>query len=326
MFSKKGRLRGFLICSLFFPPIGAVISFLIINKSVYKLFKIKEFEKAQTANNNQYNIDTNYHTQESTMYEPSTNPASNEQSSDFLVENIDSEINENNNDINEGLINEEDIIDLQTNDDAKLAENIVDNKKENNFHETSVSEVLNSQDLISVINKLKNSLIEKKSLLKEYREIHKELSKKKKYSISQLDNLRLDQKENLDIVSDDEIYFNEKESNLHKDIEGSEVPFLIDMLSYVDSLKLITLKDDFIDNNWSKSVHYILERILELLENHGVKAIKLKQGDIPDQNLIKIISKIKSKDFRKGKIIKVIEEGYTIKNNVLRRAKVEVGK
>ncbi len=66
--SKKGKLRGFIICSFFLPPFGIIISYLIINKSVHKLSKIKKMAKLKNLRIESLNINSNLNKTEKVVY------------------------------------------------------------------------------------------------------------------------------------------------------------------------------------------------------------------------------------------------------------------
>lgn len=75
-----------------------------------------------------------------------------------------------------------------------------------------------------------------------------------------------------------------------------------------------------------EGVELIHDKLMHLLEQAGVQAMKLDKGSPFDAELQEAITKTSVSDpALQGKVVDVIEKGYLLKNKVLRYAKVIIG-
>lgn len=104
---------------------------------------------------------------------------------------------------------------------------------------------------------------------------------------------------------------------------------LVDLLPVLDDFDrgINQLKKDDSDNEALKGMELIHQKFINILNNKGLKAMESSVGDDFDLEKHEAITQIPapSEDL-KGKIVDVIETGYTLSDKVIRYAKVVVGK
>lgn len=101
-----------------------------------------------------------------------------------------------------------------------------------------------------------------------------------------------------------------------------------DMLSVIDdfdrALKATTASNDA--DAAKKGFELIHEKLLNLLGNKGLKAMESIGKDF-DADFHEAITEIPApSDEQKGKVVDVVEKGYTLNDKIIRYAKVVVGK
>ncbi len=75
-----------------------------------------------------------------------------------------------------------------------------------------------------------------------------------------------------------------------------------------------------------KGVDLIYQKFLKTLEQKGLSAIEVKQGDVFDAEVHQAITQIPApSDNLKGKIIDCVEKGYKLGDKIIRHPKVVVG-
>ena len=115
--------------------------------------------------------------------------------------------------------------------------------------------------------------------------------------------------------------------------EKKNISIFVEQLIFSE---LIVIVDDFerflnsetsADKKIVEGVSLILKKINTFLTKFGVKKIEIKEGDEFNDEIAESVSTQEVTDKNKeNKIIKVYENGYKIKDKVLRFAKVIVGK
>ena len=84
--------------------------------------------------------------------------------------------------------------------------------------------------------------------------------------------------------------------------------------------------DDATDEYFTEGVAMIYNKIFNVLKNQGLEAMT-STGEEFDPELHEAITEIPApSDEMKGKIIDTVEKGYTLKDKIIRHAKVVVGK
>lgn len=80
------------------------------------------------------------------------------------------------------------------------------------------------------------------------------------------------------------------------------------------------------DDNLYKGVELINAKLRETLKTKGLQQMNVKQGDIFDADSHEAITQIPApEDKLKGKIIDVVENGYTLGEKIIRYPKVVIG-
>ena len=102
---------------------------------------------------------------------------------------------------------------------------------------------------------------------------------------------------------------------------------MVAMLPVLDdfdrALKEIDKEDD---NDLFKGVELISNKMRETLRSKGLEAVGTKQGDVFDAELHEAVTQIPAPNTKlKGKIIDILEKGYTLGDKVIRYPKVVIG-
>lgn len=85
-------------------------------------------------------------------------------------------------------------------------------------------------------------------------------------------------------------------------------------------------KSDNGESELFKGVSLINDKLISVLKNQGLSAVEVNQGDVFDAEIHEAITQIPAPtDDLKGKIVDVIEKGYTLGEKVIRHPKVVVG-
>ena len=103
---------------------------------------------------------------------------------------------------------------------------------------------------------------------------------------------------------------------------------MVSMLPILDDFEraLMHIEDDKEAEELRKGVVLIYQKLLTTLNQKGLAAVEVKKGDVFDSEIHQAITQVPapSKDL-KGKIIDVVEKGYTLGDTVIRFPKVVIG-
>lgn len=101
------------------------------------------------------------------------------------------------------------------------------------------------------------------------------------------------------------------------------IPVLDDFDRGIKELKKYNNKQEIL----IKGIILIQEKLINILKNKGLNKIDTKKGDKFNTDFHEAITQIPAiKEELKGKIIEIIEDGYLLKEKVIRHAKVITGK
>lgn len=115
-------------------------------------------------------------------------------------------------------------------------------------------------------------------------------------------------KEKLDLIS-----------TANKDLMSDLVPVLDD---FERAISAAESTEDL--NALSEGVNLVHNKLNKLLENKGLKRMKIEKGDEFNDEIHEAITQIPAEGLE-GKIVDVVEAGYTLGETVVRFAKVVVG-
>ncbi|MDO5655461.1 MAG: nucleotide exchange factor GrpE [Flavobacteriaceae bacterium] len=103
---------------------------------------------------------------------------------------------------------------------------------------------------------------------------------------------------------------------------------LQDLLPVLDDFeRAVKNLSDADDKNMLKGVELIQQKLMKTLENKGLSQINIQAGDDFDVETQEAVTQIDAPQADlKGKIVDIIETGYTLNDKVIRFAKVVVGK
>ncbi len=105
-----------------------------------------------------------------------------------------------------------------------------------------------------------------------------------------------------------------------QEVIGSLLPVLDD---FERALKEIEKSKD---DNLIKGVELINNKLRETLKSKGLNLMEVKTGDVFDADSHEAITQIPAPDKKlKGKIIDVVEKGYTLGDKIIRYPKVVIG-
>ena len=96
---------------------------------------------------------------------------------------------------------------------------------------------------------------------------------------------------------------------------------ILDILDDIDS----GLKQEMVSEETKNILNILKIKIQQLLAYEGVLEMEIKLGDVFNPENCEVVNTVEDKEMS-GKIIEVLRNGYTISDNVLRTAKVVVGK
>ncbi|WP_055446675.1 nucleotide exchange factor GrpE [Lacinutrix mariniflava] len=103
---------------------------------------------------------------------------------------------------------------------------------------------------------------------------------------------------------------------------------MVSMLPVLDDFEraLLHIEDDKEAEELRKGVVLIYQKLLNTLSQKGLAAMEVNKGDVFDSEIHQAITQVPapSKDL-KGKIIDVVEKGYTLGETVIRFPKVVIG-
>lgn len=106
-----------------------------------------------------------------------------------------------------------------------------------------------------------------------------------------------------------------------EDVMKSLLPVLDDF-----ERALTHIEDDKEAEDLRKGVLLIYQKLLTSLEQKGLKAIQIKQGDTFDAEDHEAVTQIPAPNKKlKGKIIEVVEKGYKLGDKIIRFPKVVIG-
>lgn len=96
---------------------------------------------------------------------------------------------------------------------------------------------------------------------------------------------------------------------------------VLDILDDIDS----GLKQEMVSEETKNILNILKIKIQQLLAYEGVLEMEIKVGDVFNPGNCEVVNTVEDKEMS-GKIIEILRKGYTISDNVLRTAKVVVGK
>ncbi|SDW86633.1 molecular chaperone GrpE [Aequorivita viscosa] len=101
---------------------------------------------------------------------------------------------------------------------------------------------------------------------------------------------------------------------------------VLSLLPVLDDFERALKEIDKIEDNHFKGVGLINNKLRETLRSKGLEMMEVKQGDSFDSEAHEAITQIPAPDKKlKGKIIDVVEKGYTLGDKIIRYPKVVIG-
>ncbi len=110
-----------------------------------------------------------------------------------------------------------------------------------------------------------------------------------------------------------------------KTASAEAIKAMLPVLDDFDRAKKVA-DDDSTDEHFTEGVVMIYNKIFNVLKGQGLEAME-STGEAFDAELHEAITEIPApSDDMKGKVIDTVEKGYTLKDKIIRHAKVVVGK
>src|SRR5690606_19992096 len=101
---------------------------------------------------------------------------------------------------------------------------------------------------------------------------------------------------------------------------------IISLLPVLDDFERALKEIEKIGDDHFKGVELINNKLRETLRSKGLEMMEVKQGDTFDSEAHEAITQIPAPDKKlKGKIIDVVEKGYTLGEKIIRYPKVVIG-
>ena len=186
---------------------------------------------------------------------------------------------------------------------------------------------------------MQNEKINKKSISKEFEKKEKENNKeseiKNKIKIEiedKIEELKMQNKETTNkyirLYSEFENFKKRNEREKSNIINSANEEIIKKILPVIDDFKraLKSLNENKLTTEGSRGIDLIYNKLNNILNIEGLKKITTKIGDEFDDEKHEVIVKSKTKEKKlKGKIIKIIEEGYIFKNKILKFTKIIIG-
>jgi|SRR5690554_3607576 len=101
---------------------------------------------------------------------------------------------------------------------------------------------------------------------------------------------------------------------------------VVSLLPVLDDFERALKEIEKIEDNHFKGVELINNKLRETLRSKGLEMMEVRQGDTFDSEAHEAITQIPAPDKKlKGKIIDVVEKGYTLGEKIIRYPKVVIG-
>ncbi|MGX7592547.1 nucleotide exchange factor GrpE [Candidatus Karelsulcia muelleri] len=174
--------------------------------------------------------------------------------------------------------------------------------------------------------KIKNNNKKKSLLLKLIRYIEHRNIKQKEKIIKLMLNFNKYKKNKINklicLMAEFENYKKRIEKNKKLIIATANKNLLLELLSLAEDFKRC-----FNSKKDKEGIKIINRKLWNLLKKEGIKKIKSKKGDVFNTDIHEAVSiqTIKKPEL-KGKILHIIESGYSFKNKIIKYTKVIVGK
>ncbi|MCQ4923759.1 nucleotide exchange factor GrpE [Tissierella carlieri] len=113
----------------------------------------------------------------------------------------------------------------------------------------------------------------------------------------------------------------EKESTISYALES----FVCNLLPIIDNFQRAMESENDKENNFYKGIEMIYQQLMKALNENGVEQIK-SLGESFDPNFHHAVFMEESDDYEEGKITEVLQNGYILKDRVIRPSMVKVAK
>lgn len=113
----------------------------------------------------------------------------------------------------------------------------------------------------------------------------------------------------------------EKESTIVYALES----FACSLLPIIDNFERAIESEENKENNFYKGVEMIYQQLIKALNDNGIEEIK-SLGENFDPNFHHAVFMEESDEYEEGKITEVLQNGYILKDRVIRPAMVKVAK
>lgn len=121
----------------------------------------------------------------------------------------------------------------------------------------------------------------------------------------------------------------EEEKTRKEFVQFAKEDVLFQLLPVVDSFELAFANKDAwkkTDSNWREGIEHIYSQLMDMLKENGLSQVE-PRGEVFNPNLHESVGSVPTSEINKdGKIVDVVQKGYTLNGKIIRPARVRVRK
>lgn len=119
-------------------------------------------------------------------------------------------------------------------------------------------------------------------------------------------------------------YKNKEDQRIKEKLRYRQEEIMEELITVMDSFKIgLSMSDE--EKMEKKGVELIFNQLKDVLKRNGLERIKTLPGDEFNPEIHEAMEEIKSEE-AEGKIAEIAEEGYKLKDKILRPVKVKIAK
>ena len=163
--------------------------------------------------------------------------------------------------------------------------------------------------------------------LKEKKEKKKEKEKKESKILSLQEELKEAKDKYLRLYSEFENFRRRTTKERLDLISSANKQLMEELIPVIDDFERAintTIAEETMEN-WKEGISLIQNKFIKCLEKKGLKKMSVNKGDKFDDEKQEAITQVPAEKKLDGKVIEVVEAGYTLGEHVVRFAKVVVG-
>jgi len=129
------------------------------------------------------------------------------------------------------------------------------------------------------------------------------------------------------VQADFQNYIKQRNNEMQEFQKFASQESVLKIFPVLDNLILAcdAVPEKFKDDSWAKGIVSIKKQFEDILDEQGIKEVKVRGGDMFDPSQHEAAEEIESKE-KSGTIAEVLQKGYTLNGKVIRAARVKVAK